>query len=243
MADLSTFVEVSLKEQDDFLKVKETLTRIGVSSRKEKILYQSCHILHKRGQYYIVHFKELFFLDGKPANITENDIERRNAIAKLLEEWELVKVMNPQIMEGKIAPIHQIKIISFKEKEAGLAQVLHFEPEVDECGTGRRPEPLLYRYCRKKFKCLIILLLAIISVSQTIALIVEHVDLNRLAIPFENLASNTVKTNMSKLIEKLIDDEMTANIVKNLDFDATKNTNNITEITNILTAIANYLKP
>lgn len=134
-------------------------------------------------------------------------------------------------------------IISFKEKEAGLAQVLHFEPEVDECGTGRRPEPILYRYCRKKFKCLIILLLAIISVSQTIALIVEHVDLNRLAIPFENLASNTVKTNMSKLIEKLIDDEMTANIVKNLDFDATKNTNNITEITNILTAIANYLKP
>ena len=117
MADLSTFVEVSLKEQDDFLKVKETLTRIGVSSRKEKILYQSCHILHKRGQYYIVHFKELFFLDGKPANITENDIERRNAIAKLLEEWELVKVMNPQIMEGKIAPIHQIKIISFKEKD------------------------------------------------------------------------------------------------------------------------------
>lgn len=117
MADLSTFVEVSLKEQDDFLKVKETLTRIGVSSRKEKILYQSCHILHKRGQYYIVHFKELFSLDGKPANITENDIERRNAIAKLLEEWELVKVMNPQIMEGKIAPIHQIKIISFKEKD------------------------------------------------------------------------------------------------------------------------------
>ena len=117
MADLSTFIEVSLKEQDDFLKVKETLTRIGVSSRKEKILYQSCHILHKRGQYYIVHFKELFSLDGKPANITDNDIERRNAIAKLLEEWELVKVMNPQIMEGKIAPIHQIKIISFKEKD------------------------------------------------------------------------------------------------------------------------------
>lgn len=117
MADLSTFVEVSLKEQDDFLKVKETLTRIGVSSRKEKILYQSCHILHKRGQYYIVHFKELFSLDGKPANITDNDIERRNAIAKLLEEWELVKILNPQIMEEKVAPIHQIKIISFKEKD------------------------------------------------------------------------------------------------------------------------------
>jgi len=117
MADLSTFVEVNLKEQDDFLKVKETLTRIGVSSRKEKTLYQSCHILHKRGQYYIVHFKELFSLDGKPANITDNDIERRNAIAKLLEEWELVKIVNPEILEGKIAPIHQIKIISFKEKD------------------------------------------------------------------------------------------------------------------------------
>lgn len=117
MADLTTFVEVNLKEQDDFLKVKETLTRIGVSSRKEKILYQSCHILHKRGQYYIVHFKELFSLDGKPANITDNDIERRNAIAKLLEEWDLVKIVNPDLLEGKIAPIHQIKIISFKEKD------------------------------------------------------------------------------------------------------------------------------
>lgn len=117
MVDLATFVEVKLKEQDDFLKVKETLTRIGVSSRKEKILYQSCHILHKKGQYYIVHFKELFALDGKPANITDNDIERRNAIAKLLEEWDLLKIVNPDIMEGKIAPIHQIKIISYKEKE------------------------------------------------------------------------------------------------------------------------------
>lgn len=117
MADLSTFVEVKLKEQDDFLKVKETLTRIGVSSRKEKTLYQSCHILHKKGQYYIVHFKELFSLDGKPANITDNDIERRNAIAKLLEEWELVKIINPEIMNDKIAPIHQIKIISFREKD------------------------------------------------------------------------------------------------------------------------------
>lgn len=117
MADLSTFVEVKLKEQDDFLKVKETLTRIGVSSRKEKTLYQSCHILHKKGQYYIVHFKELFSLDGKPANITDNDIERRNAIAKLLEEWELVKIVNPEIMNDKIAPIHQIKIISFREKD------------------------------------------------------------------------------------------------------------------------------
>ena len=117
MVNLSTFIEVSLKEQDDFLKVRETLTRIGVSSRREKILYQSCHILHKRGQYYIVHFKELFVLDGKDSSIVDNDIERRNAIAKLLEEWELVKIVNPEIMIDKIAPIHQIKIISFREKD------------------------------------------------------------------------------------------------------------------------------
>ena len=117
MVNLSTFIEVSLKEQDDFLKVRETLTRIGVSSRRERILYQSCHILHKRGQYYIVHFKELFALDGKDSSIVDNDIERRNAIAKLLEEWELVKIVNPEIMIDKIAPIHQIKIISFREKD------------------------------------------------------------------------------------------------------------------------------
>lgn len=117
MADLSTFVEILLKEQDDFLKVRETLTRIGVSSRKEKMLYQSCHILHKRGQYYIVHFKELFALDGKPSSITDNDIERRNAIAKLLEEWGLVKIVNPEIMQDKIAPIHQIKIIPYRDKD------------------------------------------------------------------------------------------------------------------------------
>lgn len=117
MVDLSKFVEVTLTEQDDFLKVRETLTRIGVSSRKEKVLYQSCHILHKQGKYYIVHFKELFALDGKPSNISENDIQRRNAIAKLLEEWGLVKIMNPSLMEDNIAPLHQIKIISFKEKD------------------------------------------------------------------------------------------------------------------------------
>jgi hypothetical protein len=108
---------VTLKEQDDFLKVRETLTRIGVSSRKEKMLYQSCHILHKKGQYYIVHFKELFALDGKDSSITDNDIERRNAIAKLLEEWGLVKIVNPQVMGEMIAPLHQIKIISFREKD------------------------------------------------------------------------------------------------------------------------------
>ena len=117
MVDLTKFVEVTLTEQDDFLKVRETLTRIGVSSRKEKVLYQSCHILHKQGKYYIVHFKELFALDGKPSNISENDIQRRNAIAKLLEEWGLVKVMNPTLMKDNIAPLHQIKIISFKEKD------------------------------------------------------------------------------------------------------------------------------
>ena len=116
MVDLKQFVEVTLNEQDDFLKVRETLTRIGVSSRKEKVLYQSCHILHKQGQYYITHFKEMFLLDGKPSNISENDIQRRNAIAKLLEEWGLVTIINPQIMIDNIAPIHQIKIISFKEK-------------------------------------------------------------------------------------------------------------------------------
>jgi hypothetical protein len=117
MVDLSKFVEVVFNEPDDFLKVRETLTRIGVSSRKEKVLYQSCHILHKQGQYYIVHFKELFALDGKPSNISENDIQRRNAIAKLLEEWGLIKILNPKILEDNIAPLHQIKIIAFKEKD------------------------------------------------------------------------------------------------------------------------------
>jgi len=116
MVDLTQFIEVSLNEQDDFLKVRETLTRIGVSSRKEKVLYQSCHILHKQGKYYIVHFKELFALDGKPSNISENDIQR-NAIANLLEEWGLVKILNYKLIEDNIAPLHQIKIISFKEKD------------------------------------------------------------------------------------------------------------------------------
>ena len=117
MVDLTQFVEVSLNEQDDFLKVRETLTRIGVSSRKEKVLYQSCHILHKQGRYYIVHFKELFALDGKPSNISENDIQRRNAIANLLEEWGLIKILNPKLLQDNVAPLHQIKIISFKEKD------------------------------------------------------------------------------------------------------------------------------
>ena len=117
MVDLTNFIEVTLNEQDDFLKVRETLTRIGVSSRKEKVLYQSCHILHKQGKYYIVHFKELFALDGKPSNISENDIQRRIAIAKLLEEWGLLKVANMDRIGNNVAPLHQIKIISFKEKD------------------------------------------------------------------------------------------------------------------------------
>ena len=116
MVDLANFIEVTLNEQDDFLKVRETLTRIGVSSRKEKVLYQSCHILHKQGKYYITHFKELFALDGKPSNISENDIQRRNAIANLLEEWGLVTILNKELMKDNIAPLHQVKIISFKEK-------------------------------------------------------------------------------------------------------------------------------
>ena len=107
-------LEVGLKEPDDFLKVRETLSRIGVASRKNKTLYQSCHILHKQGKYYIVHFKELFALDGKDTNISENDIARRNTIANLLTDWGLVKVVSESAVEA--APLSQIKVISFKEK-------------------------------------------------------------------------------------------------------------------------------
>jgi hypothetical protein len=106
-------LEVTLKEPDDFLKVRETLTRIGVASRKERKLYQSCHILHKRGKYYIVHFKELFALDGKPTNITTNDVQRRNRIAKLLSDWGLVEIVNES---EDLAPLNQIKVLSFKDK-------------------------------------------------------------------------------------------------------------------------------
>jgi len=108
-------VEVALSEPDDFLKVRETLTRIGVASRKEKKLYQSCHILHKQGRYYIVHFKELFALDGKRANLTVNDVQRRNRISQLLADWGLIKVVNvDQIAD--IAPLNQIKVLSYKDK-------------------------------------------------------------------------------------------------------------------------------
>jgi hypothetical protein len=106
-------LEVTLKEPDDFLKVRETLTRIGVASRKERKLYQSCHILHKRGKYYIVHFKELFALDGKPTNITSNDVQRRNRIAKLLSDWGLIEI-STEVTD--LAPLNQIKVLSFKDK-------------------------------------------------------------------------------------------------------------------------------
>ena len=108
-------VEVALSEPDDFLKVRETLTRIGVASRKEKKLYQSCHILHKQGRYYIVHFKELFALDGKRANLTVNDVQRRNRISQLLADWGLIRVINADQI-ADIAPLNQIKVLSYKDK-------------------------------------------------------------------------------------------------------------------------------
>ena len=108
-------VEVMLNEPDDFLKVRETLTRIGVSSRKEKKLYQSCHILHKQGRYYITHFKELFALDGKHANLTVNDVQRRNRIARLLSDWGLISVVNAESI-ADVAPLNQIKVLAYKDK-------------------------------------------------------------------------------------------------------------------------------
>jgi len=117
MIGIQDLVEVTLTEADDFLKVRETLTRIGVASKKDKTLFQSCHILHKQGKYYIVHFKELFALDGKPTDLTENDLSRRNAIAKLLQDWGLIKVVvASQIETPTPIFISQVKIISHKEK-------------------------------------------------------------------------------------------------------------------------------
>ena len=113
---VQNLLEISLNEPDDFLKVKETLTRIGVASKKQKVLYQSCHILHKQQKYYIVHFKELFKLDGKPSDFTENDRARRNTIAKLLEEWNLLTVIDKEKMNEEFVTLNQLKIISFKEK-------------------------------------------------------------------------------------------------------------------------------
>ena len=111
-----SFLEVVLAEDEDFLKIKETLTRIGVASKKEAKLYQSCHILHKRGRYYVVHFKELFLLDGKTADFTEEDEARRNTIAALLEDWGLYKIADKQRFEGPRAPLNQIKILAHKDK-------------------------------------------------------------------------------------------------------------------------------
>ena len=114
---IQEMVEVKLNEPDDFLKVRETLTRIGIASRKEKTLFQSCHILHKQGKYYIVHFKELFALDGKTTNFTENDTARRNSIANLLAEWELISLVEPDKSAEPTVPLSQLKILSFKEKD------------------------------------------------------------------------------------------------------------------------------
>jgi len=133
MINITDLVEVTLNEQDDFLKVRETLTRIGVASKKDKTLYQSCHILHKRGQYYVVHFKELFALDGKPTDITENDLARRNAIVKLLQDWELLTIVSVAQSETPV-PIFlsQIKILSHKEK--------HDWQLVPKYSIGKKPQ-------------------------------------------------------------------------------------------------------
>ena len=114
---LDSLVEVKLVNEDDFLKVRETLTRVGVASKKQQTLWQSCHILHKQGRYYIVHFKELFALDGKPTNISEDDISRRNTIANLMAEWGLVSLIDPKKSAEPIAPLSQIKVLAYKEKD------------------------------------------------------------------------------------------------------------------------------
>jgi len=113
---LDSMVEIYLKDDDDFLKIRETLTRIGVASHKNKTIYQSCHILHKQGKYYIVHFKELFALDGKPSNFGDEDASRRNTIANLLAEWELVALADKSKTSENVAPLNQIKVLPFKEK-------------------------------------------------------------------------------------------------------------------------------
>ena len=125
-------LEVRIKQPDDFLKVRETLTRIGVASRKDKTLFQSCHILHKQGKYYIVHFKELFALDGKKATLTDNDIQRRNTIAVLLTDWNLITIVKPEDATNK-APLSQIKVLPFKEKkEWNLSAKYNIGKKLDE---------------------------------------------------------------------------------------------------------------
>ena len=118
MFNITQLVEVRLRNPEDFLKVKETLSRIGLASKKENTLYQSCHILHKQGKYYIVHFKELFLLDGKQADFSDSDVGRRNRIVTLLDEWELVDIVDRSRVQEPIAPINQVKIIPFKEKNS-----------------------------------------------------------------------------------------------------------------------------
>ena len=115
-------IEVLLESSDDFLKIRETLTRIGVASKKDKKIFQSCHILHKQNRYFIVHFKELFALDGKPTNFSEDDVARRNTISNLLAEWNLYKLINPEKTKSPVAPISQIKIISYKEKSEWILE-------------------------------------------------------------------------------------------------------------------------
>ena len=117
LESVKDLVEITFPEKDDFLKIRETLSRIGIASRKEKELFQSCHILHKRGKYYIVHFKELFKLDGKQSNFDESDVARRNTIIDLLRQWSLVKVLDPKRIEEPRAPLSQIKVIPYKEKQ------------------------------------------------------------------------------------------------------------------------------
>ena len=126
-------IEVTLNEPDDFLKVRETLTRIGVASRKEKKIYQSCHILHKQGRYFIVHFKELFALDGKHANLTQNDVQRRNRIIQLLSDWGLITVISPDNITD-IAPLNQIKVLAYKEKGEWILETKY------NIGKKKKPE-------------------------------------------------------------------------------------------------------
>ena len=129
----NNMIEVALREPDDFLKVRETLTRIGVASRKEKKIYQSCHILHKQGRYYIVHFKELFALDGKRANLTQNDVQRRNRIIQLLSDWGLITIMNVSKITD-IAPLNQIKVLAYKEKHEWILETKY------NIGKKKKPE-------------------------------------------------------------------------------------------------------
>ena len=119
---VDNMIEVLLESPDDFLKIRETLTRIGVASKKDKKIFQSCHILHKQNRYFIVHFKELFALDGKPTNFSEDDVARRNTISNLLAEWNLYKLINPEKTKSPVAPISQIKIIAFKEKSEWILE-------------------------------------------------------------------------------------------------------------------------